>query len=1122
MTFPVNTNMRMSDDEWAFFISENAEAAEFAQTVTLNNSLPFENIDSYLAAIEEAGRKAQALADRISAGDFSALDEFLENNGPDSQPFLPSNLSEDFPLLATAFKVSADDVEDGISILPDYAIATDGDRRILLPEGSYIAALQQFGFYFDEQGLFTEARRSVGEASIKVDDRLAATYSEELLDEPVFYSFDHLSPVSETVSDPVRGSVTYTDEYWVVILGHGTDFLDSDDDYRALLTVGNPTGQRSETWGGWIDDIQVDVGYIDYYLQEGGSSSNSDEGGSGSSSAEERTKVDAFVNDLVEESENNLATSAWATRRFDGPATGGGLVEEFTATSPTYSYSEDTDEWIATDFDGFEVDRGSGRFGFLEAVGETVWDAVLVATSVRGGGVGATASLIGTVDDVSDSYSGGRAIGEEVADILQDSLEISSAAELDDFYEERTTNLKESLITNVLGIRPTGDLLSWLFFGSRNSDVSFVVSTEIPVGSDHGDRFFLSSNDDLFDGGLGRDRLFGFEGNDALFGGDGSDFLFGGGNDDQLYGGSDDDAIYGGIGGNFLAGGDGNDYIKVGESGLATGDMGDDTLIGGTEGSTLFGGEGDDIIHVTAGRNEIDGFEGHDTVVFLGDRGDYHVTLATDSFLREVEGSEIPIEEFFDVIRVSGHDGNTEITDVETFEFNGISYSEQQLLSGEILTARLQREASSGNDTLLGTSLADTIDGLSGNDSIDGLAGDDLILGGSGNDSISAGEGDDLVYGDQGDDLIISKNELIAYGGEGNDSITAGEGRSILFGEDGNDQIFAGAETVQVYGGSGDDEFNGNLSNSRTFGGLGMDTAIFEFDRTEFTLEVEVETYLRYDLDDYDEVGRFYEIIEVSETTLFLEHALGSDTYVGVERFDFNGTVYTEEQLLSGEIISKLASMAPTINDDALLGTALNDTINALAGNDNVNGLTGDDLLLGGGGNDSIKGAAGDDRLRGNRGEDTLKGGGGDDNIKGNGGDDLIRGNGGDDVIRAGGGADNVKGGGGNDLIFGGGGADRLNGGGGADTLRGNGGDDTLKGNGGADVFQFRTNDRNHTILDFRQGQDKIQIQNGANSFEALSIEQDGRDVLIGFGVAGQIRVVTDNAAAFDEDDFIF
>ena len=265
-------------------------------------------------------------------------------------------------------------------------------------------------------------------------------------------------------------------------------------------------------------------------------------------------------------------------------------------------------------------------------------------------------------------------------------------------------------------------------------------------------------------------------------------------------------------------------------------------------------------------------------------------------------------------------------------------------------------------------------------------------------------------------------------------------------------------------------------------------------------------------------------------------NANGSFSYTPED--DFNGTDSFTFQASDGELtdtatatitvnpvdepVDPPAPTGPTEGDDTLFGTDQNDTINALSGNDIVNGLAGDDLLLGAGGDDSLLGAAGDDRLRGNRGDDTVKGGGGNDNLKGNGGEDVIRGNGGDDDIRGGGGADNVKGGGGDDLIFGGGGADRLNGGGGADTIRGNGGDDTLKGNGGADVFQFRSNDRNDTILDFRQGQDKIQIQNGARSFDALRIEQDGADVLIGFGVAGQIRVVTDNVNAFDESDFIF
>lgn len=206
------------------------------------------------------------------------------------------------------------------------------------------------------------------------------------------------------------------------------------------------------------------------------------------------------------------------------------------------------------------------------------------------------------------------------------------------------------------------------------------------------------------------------------------------------------------------------------------------------------------------------------------------------------------------------------------------------------------------------------------------------------------------------------------------------------------------------------------------------------------------------------------------------------------------------------------AATGSTSGDDILFGTALNDTINALAGNDQVNGLAGDDLLIGGGGNDSLKGVGGDDNLKGNGGADLALGNGGADEVFGGGGADTIRGNGG---------ADNLRGNGGADDINGGGGADRLVGAGGNDALRGDGGNDTFIGGSGRDVFQFRTNDRIEMIQDFRQGQDRVEIVSGANSFEALNVRQDGADVLISFGQT-EIRVVTDIAGGFDENDSIF
>ncbi len=186
-----------------------------------------------------------------------------------------------------------------------------------------------------------------------------------------------------------------------------------------------------------------------------------------------------------------------------------------------------------------------------------------------------------------------------------------------------------------------------------------------------------------------------------------------------------------------------------------------------------------------------------------------------------------------------------------------------------------------------------------------------------------------------------------------------------------------------------------------------------------------------------------------------------------------------------------------------------------------LTGTEDGDILIGGALPDVISGLDGDDVLRGRGSLDQIFGGGGDDSIMGNSGEDFLKGDGGDDVIRAGKGNDFVLGGSGADLIKGGGGADRLKGGNGDDTINGRTGDDILRGGNGADVFQFRASDRNDKILDFEQGQDRIEILNGADAFTDLSIEQDGAHVVIGFG-KGQITIILDDAAAFDASDFIF
>ncbi|MDG1371786.1 MAG: hypothetical protein P8Q48_16370 [Paracoccaceae bacterium] len=305
-----------------------------------------------------------------------------------------------------------------------------------------------------------------------------------------------------------------------------------------------------------------------------------------------------------------------------------------------------------------------------------------------------------------------------------------------------------------------------------------------------------------------------------------------------------------------------------------------------------------------------------------------------------------------------------------------------------------------------------------------------------------------------------SINDLIDGSG-GADLIYGHGGKDVINGQGGDDIIDGGSGSDTLVGGDGDDVVDGGEGDDLIVGGSG--------------------------LGDDEYFG-----------------GMGSDTIKYI-----SATAGIQVNLSRG------TARSASQEEDASIGT---DTIFDV---ENITSGRFDDILLGNSASNSISGLGGDDKIRGKGGNDDLKGGHGDDNIKGGGGSDNIKGNGGSDVIKAGGGADTVKGGGGADVINGGGGDDFLRGGGGNDTITGKGGDDTLKGNGGADVFQFRASDRNDTILDFRQGQDLIEIQTGANSFAALDIEQDGQDVLIGFGT-GQVRVVTDGVGAFDENDFIF
>ncbi len=124
---------------------------------------------------------------------------------------------------------------------------------------------------------------------------------------------------------------------------------------------------------------------------------------------------------------------------------------------------------------------------------------------------------------------------------------------------------------------------------------------------------------------------------------------------------------------------------------------------------------------------------------------------------------------------------------------------------------------------------------------------------------------------------------------------------------------------------------------------------------------------------------------------------------------------------------------------------------------------------------------------------------------------------------------DAIFGGNGNDSIFGGNGYDTLSAGAGNDYLDGGYGNDSLTGGSGNDIFAITTRQfGNDTIIDFTQGQDKIDLSilhvADLASLQPF-ITQSGLDTVISLKYDGDVESITIKGvvpAALTTSDFIF
>ena len=115
---------------------------------------------------------------------------------------------------------------------------------------------------------------------------------------------------------------------------------------------------------------------------------------------------------------------------------------------------------------------------------------------------------------------------------------------------------------------------------------------------------------------------------------------------------------------------------------------------------------------------------------------------------------------------------------------------------------------SSGNDLMVGNSLANVANGKRGNDVMLGRGGDDRLSGSNGKDTLFGGDGNDILDGGNNNDTLFGEvgNDTL-LGGNGDDTLDGGVGTDVLLGGNGNDTLVGGDGVDTMTGGAGRDRF---------------------------------------------------------------------------------------------------------------------------------------------------------------------------------------------------------------------------------------------------------------------------------------------------------------------------
>ena len=403
-------------------------------------------------------------------------------------------------------------------------------------------------------------------------------------------------------------------------------------------------------------------------------------------------------------------------------------------------------------------------------------------------------------------------------------------------------------------------------------------------------------------------------------------------------------------------------------------------------------------------------------------------------------------------------------------------------------------EATDRADILIGGSDHDTVDAGSGGDIVTGGGGRDTLNGGADRDVVLGGSGDDVVGGGGGRDYIRggSGEDVLAGGAEG-DFLRGDTGSDLLAGDGGDDRLWGDEGNDTLRGGEGNDILVGGPGDDLMIGGAGADTFLYIAESGD------------------DLIYHFEPGTDRIDLRLLPRAVAFSDlVIVGME--DGSGVRITHETLDGSIEIRGIAASDLSESDFALPdGTTTFIHIGgATVGrpSDPFLGSESSSVMLDNADGNRTLARGGHDRVFGGEGDDRIEGGKGFDDLYGEEGGDIL------------------EGGEGNDRLFGGEGDDGLDGGSGDDWLHGGEGDDVLKGGADADAFVFGSDHGIDTVMDFADGEDRIDLSAfaGLSEFGELHITADETAAIIDLTSYGGGIVRLDDVRVDDLDalDFVF